>query len=387
MSIESIKVLLVEDNLGDARLLYEGMEEALPGKFQMIHVRRLSEALEFLWEDTCHVVLLDLGLPDSHGLDTLFLVRAQAPDVPIVVLTGFRDEEMGDQALKEGAQDYLIKGQVDSKLLARSMRYAIARKAAELAKIQQGVAHAKADELQRSRQRLIAVHERVRREVAGQLRDGVQGKLLATAGRLRELLVAVEPSPETSRALRGVIESLKEMGEKEINALSHRLYPSTLSHGLVETFRALGEQFEVVPAIEILLDEELLRQETADPGMFPEAVGLAMYRIAEEALSNVFQHAKAGKVTVRLGPALEGWWHFTVQDDGKGFDAESVASGLGMTTMQDYARAMDGDCLFHSVPGWGTEVTAALPLTPSAATPATPAAPAVPAMAAEKGGN
>src|SRR5437763_14631179 len=100
MSSESIMVLLVEDNMGDARLLYEGMEEALPGQFQVTHVRRLSETLEFLWEDTCDVVLLDLGLPDSHGLDTLVLVRAQAPHVPIVVLTGFADAELDDQILK-----------------------------------------------------------------------------------------------------------------------------------------------------------------------------------------------------------------------------------------------------------------------------------------------
>ena len=71
MSSESIRVLLVEDNLGDARLLYEGLEEALPGQFQMTHVKRLSEALEYLWKESCDVVLLDLGLPDSHGIDTL----------------------------------------------------------------------------------------------------------------------------------------------------------------------------------------------------------------------------------------------------------------------------------------------------------------------------
>ena len=166
MSSEPIRVLLVEDNLGDARLLYEDMEEALPGQFQMTHVRQLSEALEYLWKEPCHVVLLDLGLPDSHGIDTLVLTRAQAPDVPIVVLTGFQDESLGDQALKEGAQDYLVKGQVDSKLLARSMRYAIERKAVAEALIGQGVALAKAGVLRRSRRRLIAAHERVRRDIA-----------------------------------------------------------------------------------------------------------------------------------------------------------------------------------------------------------------------------
>ena len=94
MPSETIRVLLVEDNLGDARLLYEGMEEALPGQFQMTHVKRLSEALEYLWKETCHVVLLDLGLPDSHGIDILILTRAQGR-VPIVVLTGFQDELLG----------------------------------------------------------------------------------------------------------------------------------------------------------------------------------------------------------------------------------------------------------------------------------------------------
>ena len=145
MASEIVRVLLVEDNLGDARLIYEGLEEALPGQFQLTHVKRLSEALEYLWKETCNVVLLDLGLPDSHGIDTLVLTRAQAPNVPIVVLTGFQDESLGAQALKEGSQDYLVKGQVDSKLLARSLHYAIARKAVAEALIGQEVALPKRD--------------------------------------------------------------------------------------------------------------------------------------------------------------------------------------------------------------------------------------------------
>ncbi len=363
-SSESIKVLLVEDNLGDARLLYEGMEEALPGQFQMTHVRRLSETLEYLWEDTCNVVLLDLGLPDSHGLDTLVLVRAQTPDVPIVVLTGFQDEELGDQALKEGAQDYLVKGQVDSKLLARSMRYAIARKAAEQALIQQSVALAKTDELQHSRQRLIAVHELVRRDVAAQLHQGVQEKLRVATGRLRAVLKAIESTPETTRILSEVIDDLRKICDEDISALGSQLYPAVLSQGVVPTFQSFGDQHEVTPAIEICLDESLVQQERADRSLFPEQMGLTLYRIAEEALSNAIKHAKATKVTVRLDPIRQGWWRLTVQDDGQGFDLKSVHLGLGIATMQDYARAMHGECVIQSTPGVGTEVIAALPLSP-----------------------
>ena len=135
--------------MGDATLLYESLREALPGQFQVTLARRLSEALEYLWEQTYHVVLLDLGLPDSHGLDTLVLMRAQAPGVPIVVLTGFQDESLAVEALQEGAQDYLPKGQVDCKLLVRTMRYAMARKVAEEAMLRQGLAVANAEGLQR----------------------------------------------------------------------------------------------------------------------------------------------------------------------------------------------------------------------------------------------
>jgi len=228
MSSESIRVLLVEDNMADAGLLYEGLEEALPGLFQVTHVRRLSEALEYLWKETCDVVLLDLGLPDSHGIDTLVLTRAQAPGVPIVVLTGFQDESLGDQALHEGAQDYLVKGQVDSKLLARSMRYAIARKAVAEALIGQEVALAKAGVMRSSLQRLIAAHERVRRDIAAQLHYGVQERVVVLKRQLQEFLTGISSVSETSRLLSNVIDGLDQKIVRQVGILSRRLYPSIL---------------------------------------------------------------------------------------------------------------------------------------------------------------
>jgi signal transduction histidine kinase len=362
MSSESIHVLLVEDNLGDARLLYEGLEEALPGQFELSHVRRLDEALEYLWKETCHVVLLDLGLPDSHGIDTLVLTRAQAPGVPIVVLTGFQDESLGDQALKEGAQDYLVKGQVDSKLLARCMRYAIQRKAVAEALIGQEVALAKAGELRRSRQRLIAAHERVRQDIAAQLDDGVQKRLLALKGRLQELLSGVSPASESTLLLGKMIDEMNQKIEQQVGVLSRQLYPSSLSGGLLLAFRSLRAQFGSALAVEIELDEELRKQDQADRDLFPEQVRLAAYRIAEEALSNVVQHAKASKVTVQLDSSREGWLRLTVRDDGQGFDVESPPYGMGMGTMQDYAEAVEGECSVQSDPGVGTKVTAVFPL-------------------------
>ena len=131
MKDKHIKVLLVEDNPGDARLIQEMLTEIRGATFNFERADRLSTGLEHLVEGRIDVVLLDLGLPDSQGLDTFDKAYAQAPEVPIVVLTALDDEALAIRAVREGAQDYLVKGQVDSNLLARAIRYAIERKKAE----------------------------------------------------------------------------------------------------------------------------------------------------------------------------------------------------------------------------------------------------------------
>jgi len=131
MQTTTIKVLLVEDNPGDALLVRMLLEEVGASKLDLTEVGLLGEALERLVEEDFGVVLLDLSLPDSQGLDTVNQVRVVAPEAPIVVLSGLDDEEMALQALQSGAQDYLVKGQGDGDLIARSIRYAIERKKAE----------------------------------------------------------------------------------------------------------------------------------------------------------------------------------------------------------------------------------------------------------------
>lgn len=118
---KAIRVLLVEDNLGDARLVQEYLSEAGVAAFSLRTVERLSAALAHLAENPIDVILLDLGLPDSHGIETLKRVRAQAPTVPVIVVTGFDDREMGVEALGNGAQDYLVKSRVDGYLLGRAI--------------------------------------------------------------------------------------------------------------------------------------------------------------------------------------------------------------------------------------------------------------------------
>ena len=131
MKDKSIRVLLVEDNPGDARLIRETLTEVSGVQFHLEWVDRLSTGLERLAEGGIDAVLLDLSLPDSQGIDTFIKVYTQAPQVPIILMTGLDDESLAVRAVREGAQDYLVKGQVDGNLLIRAIRYAIERKQTE----------------------------------------------------------------------------------------------------------------------------------------------------------------------------------------------------------------------------------------------------------------
>ncbi|MGD9100887.1 MAG: GAF domain-containing protein [Anaerolineae bacterium] len=126
-----IRVLLIEDNPGDARLLREMLAQATSAQFELTHIERLGEALQRLDKTVFDLILLDLSLPDSQGFETFAQLYGQAPGAPIIVLSGLDDEALAVRAVREGAQDYLVKGQVDGNLLVRAMRYAIERKRAQ----------------------------------------------------------------------------------------------------------------------------------------------------------------------------------------------------------------------------------------------------------------
>ena len=122
-----MKVLLVEDNPGDARLLKEFLKLG-PEEFVVVSETNLASAFLQLESEHFDVVLLDLNLPDSNGLDTVKQVCRKVPDIPVVILTGLNDDEVATQAVQAGAQDYLVKGEFDEMLLARTLRYSVERK-------------------------------------------------------------------------------------------------------------------------------------------------------------------------------------------------------------------------------------------------------------------
>ncbi|HUT08879.1 MAG TPA: SpoIIE family protein phosphatase [Thermoguttaceae bacterium] len=127
MESQRVRILLVEDDPDDVWIMRSLLGDRWDGPFELIHVELLSAAVHCCKEREFDVILLDLALPDSQGLETFLAMVAQADGVPIVVLSGYSDERTAVKAVQAGAEDYLVKGQVNDNLLVRSIRYAIER--------------------------------------------------------------------------------------------------------------------------------------------------------------------------------------------------------------------------------------------------------------------
>jgi diguanylate cyclase (GGDEF)-like protein len=127
MESQHLRILLVEDDADQAYLLARSFETATGVTFHIEHVESLGRARARMAQESFDVLLVDLNLPDSHGLGTFDALREQALETPVVVVTGLEDESVALRAVQEGAQDYLIKGHVDGRLLVRCVRYAIER--------------------------------------------------------------------------------------------------------------------------------------------------------------------------------------------------------------------------------------------------------------------
>ncbi len=127
MNADTIKVLLIEDNPDDAALIRRKLGKCVNSRFTVMPAKKLAEGLELLGRTIPDLILSDLGLPDSHGLDTVTKILCDAPHTPLVVLSGFDDEAIAIKAVQLGAQDYLVKGRIEDAQMERSLFYAIER--------------------------------------------------------------------------------------------------------------------------------------------------------------------------------------------------------------------------------------------------------------------
>jgi DNA-binding NarL/FixJ family response regulator len=131
MEKKVVRVLLLEDNPSDVEIVRDALDRAQEEQYVLSHAWRLKEAVEKLRTDAFDVVIADLLVPDSMGLETLTELRRESPRMPIVVCTGTTDQETGAEAVRRGAQDYLVKGRITSRFVRRALRYAMERKIVE----------------------------------------------------------------------------------------------------------------------------------------------------------------------------------------------------------------------------------------------------------------
>lgn len=201
-----VRILLVEDNDGDALLLETLIHEAQTGSVlrplaAIARATRCDEAIKRIADGGLEVVLLDLELPDAAGLDAVATVRAAAPSLPIVVLTGLKDETTALAAIRGGAQDYLTKGDVTPELILRALRYAVERKRSE-------------DELARARwlagigETALAVRHEINNPLAAILLNAEM--LRETVSQDREMLEAIIACADRIRQVTGSLRSLRE---------------------------------------------------------------------------------------------------------------------------------------------------------------------------------
>ena len=296
MEDKHIIVLLVEDSAEDARLIREMLSRAEGARFDVTCTDRLSTGLELLAAGEIDVVLLDLGLPDSTGLDSFARAYAQAPEFPIVVLSGLDDETIAVKAVREGAQDYLIKGHVDSSLLERSIRYAIERK--------------------RARERITAAlkeKEILLRELQHRVKNNlriISNLLYLQSGYIKDkaALEMLEESQNRIKSMALIHDKLyqsKDLGKIDI------------AHYIRELVTDLADSYGVKPdgiKLKINVHEVLLGVDTAIP------CGLIINELVSNALKHAFPAGREGEIRIDfLRSVNTNTFTLMIHDNGVGF--------------------------------------------------------------------
>jgi two-component sensor histidine kinase len=346
MARRRLRVLLIEDNPGDVRLIREMLAEARETIFHLESADCLATGLEQLERAPFEVVLLDLLLPDSHGLETFQQVRARVPRIPILVLSGLDDEELARRALQTGAQDYLIKGEVDSRGLDRAIQYATERQRAEQER----------ERLMVQLQAALREKEVLLREVHHRVKNNLQVissllSLQADAMADPQIRAAFEDSQNRIQVMALIHESLYQTENlAQIDTVS---YLQQIGHQLLEAYDTPDHRL----ALCFQLEPVSLQIHQAVP------CGL----ILNELLSNAFKHAfpggQAGEVRITLRREISDICVLAVHDTGigfpDGFDFRQTES-LGLQLVCALAEQLGGRIALQC--GLGTSFTLTFPL-------------------------
>ncbi|MET0397382.1 MAG: ATP-binding protein [Longimicrobiaceae bacterium] len=368
----STRILLVEDNPGDARLIRETLREAESFPFELAHADRLAAAEERLAGEAFDVVLLDLSLPDAHGLETVRRTLAAAPEAAIVVLTGLDDETLAVAAVQAGAQDYLVKGRLDGTLLARAIRYAVERK-----RLERERAHLLASEREARATAEAAVRARddVLRVVSHDLGNSLSAVLVTTTlllrslpeeGEVRQRVASIRQLAEQMQRLR---QDLLDVASIEAGRLSIEpdwYEPRELLEATREHFSPVAAERGVSLAVE------------AEAGLPPVVADRErVLQVLANLVGNALKFTPAGgRVELSAGRDPEGV-RVAVADTGPGIAPEHLphvfdrfwktqggnrhGAGLGLAICKGIVEAHGGSIGARSVPGEGSTFAFTLP--------------------------
>jgi two-component sensor histidine kinase len=285
----------VEDSDSDAQLFLEYLSEVIERRYEVLRVPTLEKALERLAKDRFDAVLIDLSLPDSHGIETFADVHKAAAKLPILVLSGLNDEDVALQAVREGAQDYLVKSQISPDVLHRSITYAIERARAE--------EHLK-DSLREKDMLLKEIHHRVKNNLqvitsllslqSRHLRDD-QAKTLFDESRNRILSMAM------------VHEELYKSGD--LDRISFVEYIRSLVKNLLRSF---GIDGKAPIKLNVDVADVYLRIDTAIP------CGLIINELISNSLKHAFPGGRTGTISVTLKRIEPETFNLRIADDGVG---------------------------------------------------------------------
>jgi signal transduction histidine kinase len=371
------QILLIEDNPGDARLIVEMLREVdrAPGRLEWVGT--LGAGLARLAAESADVILLDLSLPDSQGLATFAAVHQRFPETPVVVLSGLADEQVALTAVREGAQDYLVKGQVEGATLVRALAYAIERKRIE----------GENAKLYRQAQEAIHLRDTVLSSVTHDLRNPLAAvRIIADTLRLQ---IETEGAESLAAVLEG-LDRIDANARKMSAQIDELLDVARLQTG--RQLRLTLANVDVVQLATSLVAEHQertirhrLRLEAEVPALVGRWDGSRLERVLSNLLSNAIKYSPGGgDVVVRIRQeqqADEPWAIISVQDSGEGIPAAErsrlfswfyrgsnvadriAGAGIGLAGAREIVLMHRGRITVESAEGHGSTFTVFLPLT------------------------